>query len=354
MKPSRSILSPLAATLLALSGTALAQTATTDPVGFITLNVTAGSVAHPVLSLDGLGLTPPVDFQGTADSVGTKTLTINSAPFVANRYNATAGVPIVPVYSIEMTSGAGAGVILDIASNTATTITTVQTLPSGAGSFKVRPHWTINSIFGATNSAGLGGGLLASADQILIQNGNGYDFYYYQVDPDGSNGGTGWRSTNDSFTDAGPTVILPEEGLFIKCKQAAGAKIVLTGAVKTLQTSVPVMPGNNILGNICATPMTLADSGLYDAAKPANSVQGGLLASADQILLLNAGGTGYTFYYYQIDPDGSNGGTGWRSTDDSFTDVGLTAKIPVGSGVIIKRKAATAFSWIIPQHPQTL
>ena len=49
----------------------LAQTtATTDPVGFITLNVagTGGAVTNQ-LSFEGLSLTRPVEYQGSAEAV---------------------------------------------------------------------------------------------------------------------------------------------------------------------------------------------------------------------------------------------------------------------------------------------
>jgi hypothetical protein len=55
--------------------------------------------------------------------------------------------------------------------NPARTLVLVQNLAQGVAPgavFKVRKHWTIASVFGLNNSAGLGGGTADTADQILV------------------------------------------------------------------------------------------------------------------------------------------------------------------------------------------
>ncbi len=346
MKFSRIGLSPLAAAIFAAaSSVAFAQTtATTDPVGFITLNVAGGNGTASQLSFAGLGLTQQVAYQGNAEAVGTNSLTDNDAAWTDNQFNGANGK-----FYVELTSGTAAGTTYDISATTASTktLTLAQNLAGGvtAGvTFKIRKHWTIATVFGANDESGLAGGNSLTADQILLYNGTGYDIYFYQID---AQIGNGWRNPNDLFSDAGPTPIYPEQGILIKRKQATAVNVVLMGAVKAGQTSFPIFTGQNIVANIYAAPLTLADSGLYTGSST-TGVAGGNSSTADQVLIYN--GTGYSIYFYQID---AQIGNGWRNVNDLFTDVGATTQIPVGSSIILKRKSATGFNWVIPQHPTT-
>ncbi|MHA3773885.1 TIGR02597 family protein [Verrucomicrobiota bacterium sgz303538] len=345
MKPSRTGLQHLAAALLTLApvGASLhAQTtATTDPVGFITLNVDGtGGTAQSKLSFKGLGLTRPVEYQGSAETVGTNTLTDNEATWTDNQFNGQNGA-----YYVEIASGTGAGTTYDISATAAgtKTITLAQNLGAGITggvTFKIRKHWTLASIFGAANEAGLGSGNVQTADQVLIYNGQGYDIYYYQQD---SLAGNGWRKAGNPAQDVGSTTIYPDDGVVIKRQQSSPVNIVLMGAVKTGQSSIPVFPGTNILSNVYAAPMTLVSSQLF-TNNPATGVAAGDSSTADQVLLWN--GSSYDTYYYLT-------GSGWRNSTNAAQDAGTTS-IPVGTSIIIKRKGAAGFDWKAPQHPATL
>jgi hypothetical protein len=95
--------------------------------------------------------------------------------------------------------------------------------------------------------------------------------------------------------------------------------------------------------------MTLASSGLHDPNDdPAKGVAGGSATTADQVLLWN--GTAYDTFYFQT---AGIGGVGWRKSGAPTVDASNTA-VPVGTAVTIKRKFATGFNWIMPQHPATL
>lgn len=350
MKPSRSRFTPFTVAALALAGSicsqALAQTASTTPVGFITLSVPGTSTLSPAgsgaLTLAGLGMVQPITFQGNADVVntGTSTITNNSATWTANQFAATSNP-----YFLEIASGPAAGVILDIASNTSTTVTTTQALPAAFvanASFIIRPHWTLSSVFGATGNAGLAIGNTSSADQVLLYNGNTYDAYYY----DNGQGfvSPGWQKNNNPID--GTTVrIYPDQGILIIRRQSASTQVVLTGAVKTGQTSVPIQSGNNVVGNVYGAGMTLADSGLY-TGNSATGVASGTSTSADQVLIYNTTSSTYSAYYYD------NGAgffpAGWTSASGVASG---TVAIPVGSSIIVQRKIASAFNWVIPQHP---
>jgi uncharacterized protein (TIGR02597 family) len=346
MKPSPNSARLAVGILLASAASLFAQTtATTDPVGFITLNAAGtGGAPDPAFSFRGLGMTRAVEYQGSAEAVGANTLTDNDATWADNQFNGANGA-----YLVEIVSGPGAGTTYDIQATTAATktLTLFQNLSGGITapvSFKIRKHWTLATVFGANNEGGLTGGTSTTADQILVQNGPTYDAYYYQTS---GTGGTGWRKVGTPDVDASATVFVPEEGLLLQRNQSAAANIVLMGAVKTGQTSIPVVTGNNLIGNVYASNMTLADSGLY-TGDPATGVAGGTSTSADQVLVWN--GTSYDTYYYQ---SAGLGGTGWRKGGAPTVDASA-AVIPLGSAVFVRRNTGTGFNWVIPQHPASL
>ncbi len=340
--------------------TASADTATTDPVGFVTMNIAGtGGGSQGKISFKALGLTQPVVYQGSAETVnvGTKTLTDNEATWTDSQFNGAAGLYYLEIVRPvgQATAAPGEGTTYDIASTNASakTIATVQPLASAlvnGANFKIRKHWTIATVFGPTNTAGLGaGGDPTTADQLQIWSNNGttsgFSTYYYQ-NLSTQQGGTGWRSADDNFADASATPIYPDDSLVFRRLQSAAANVVVMGAVKTGQSSIPVQAGVNILGNVYAAPMTLQSCGLQASGISA----GGDPTTADQVQLWN--GTGYDTYYYQNLPT-NQGGTGWRSADDQFADAGNTS-IPVGAAVVVRHNFGAALNWVSPQHPSSL
>lgn len=348
MNPSAPTALRLAVGILLTSvSSILAQqtTATTDPVGFITLNVTGTTAGQSsALSFKGLSMTRPIEYQGSAETVGTKTLFDNEATWTENQFNGANGK-----YFVEITSGTNVGATFDIDSTSAATktITLVQDLPAGAAgplSFKVRKHWTIAGVFGPANESGLGAGDISTADQILIYTGTGYNTYFYKTS---GIGGVGWRKAGDAMSDASNTVLFPEEGLIIKRKQTGAVNVVLLGAVKMGQTSIPISPGTNLVSNVYAANLSLGSSGLY-TGNTTTGVNGGAADTADLVEVWN--GTAYDSYYYQTS---GAGGTGWRKVGDTATDVSATS-ISTGSSLVIKRKGAAGFNWVAPQHPASI
>jgi uncharacterized protein (TIGR02597 family) len=317
----------------------------TDPVGRIKLSVVgATDGASYAYSFRALSLTRAIQYQGSAETIGATTITDSQATWTTDQFNGPNGA-----HYIEITSGSATGLTYDIqATNPETqTLTLNQNLPAGLTvpiKFKIRKHWTIGSVFGPANESGLGGGNVTTADQVLIFNGVGYDTYYYQTS---GIGGVGWRKAGDAVTDAAGSVLYPEDGLLIKRKHAGDVKVPLLGVVKSGQTTIPILAGTNLVGNVYAAPLTLADSGLY-TGDPATGMAGGNVTTADQLLLWN--GIGYDTYFYQTS---GIGGTGWRKAGDAVSNASA-AVIPVGTSMILKRKAATGFNWVIPQHPSSL
>ncbi|MDB6004234.1 MAG: N-formylglutamate amidohydrolase [Prosthecobacter sp.] len=337
--------------LLPLLATVTQAQVTTDPVGFVTINVTgnAGS-GQPVYTFATLGMYNSVSYQSTTTSVGgSSTLVDASATWADNAYNGAGGQIS---YYVEISSGPGAGTTYDITGTTAASKSLTLGQPLAASittgaSYRIRPHWTLATVFGATNQNGLAGGNSSGADQILIFSNatQGYTTYYYQTS---GFGGVGWRKSGAPTVDASASVIYPDDGFIIVRKQSADVALTIAGAVKTGQSSIPVPAGYNLLGNVYATSMTFASSGLY-TGDSATGVAGGNSTSADQVLIWNPAVTGYDTYYYQTS---GFGGTGWRKSGAPTVDAG-TASIPTGAALFVNRRASTGtgFDWVAPQHP---
>lgn len=340
----------LTASIALLVAPAFAQTtATTDPVGYISLEITPSATAGVAkYSYKGLGLTRTVAYQGSAETStgGTTTIVDNEATWTDNQFN---GASAAITHFVEITSGAAAGTTYDIVATVASTktLTLAQSLAASvtAGStFKIRQHWTIGSVFGAANEGGLQGGTSTSADQVLSWNGSGFDTYYYQTS---GFGGIGWRKSGAPTVPKDGALIYPEDGLVVKRNQTTPLSIVLMGSVKLGQTSIPVVSGYNYTSNVNAAPMTLASSGLYTGVT-STGLAGGTSTGADQVLVWN--GTGYDTYYYQTS---GFGGIGWRRSGAPTVDASTTS-IGVGVSVVLNRKNAAAFNWVVPQHPASI
>ncbi len=323
-------------------------TATTDPVGFITLTVTAATSGVPNYSFKGLGLTRTVAYQGAAETAtaATTTLIDNDATWTDNQFN---GASAAITHYVEITSGSAAGTTYDITATTASTktLTLAQPLATGVAAgatFKIRQHWTIGSIFGAADESGLFGGTSATADQILVYNGTAFDTYYYKTT---GPGGIGWRSFASVSADKSAQVVYPDDALVVKRTQNTDVNVVLMGSVKTGQSSYPITAGNNFVANVYASGMTLASCGIY-TADSATGVLGGTSATADKILIWN--GSAYDTYYYKTT---GPGGTGWRSFASVSADASATS-IPLAGSVVVVRGSAPSFNWVIPQHPASL
>jgi uncharacterized protein (TIGR02597 family) len=362
MKPlSHPPLRAVAAVLLSLSVCAGAQTVTTDPVGFMTLPVNAaGAAGAKAMSFRALGLARPVDFQGVASAVSVNPLnsptpdsiSATNPGWTANQFNGANGK-----YYVELLGVAGApgvGTTYDIASTTISidpntsvvtgTITLAQRLAdnvSGTPTFRIRKHWTIADAFGAANDKGLAGGTATTADIIQIYTGGTYLKYYYNT------AAAGWRQGTDTTTDVGGTVLYPDDGLVI-FRQGANTtqstQVVLLGAVKTGQTSFPVVPGQNFLANPYAGPMTLGSSNLY-TGDSTTGLAAGFASTADQVLIYT--GTAYDTYYYSA---GGSPGAGWRKVNGGAVDA-IATPIPSGSCFIVRRISPGSFNWVSPQHP---
>ena len=342
MKTNASLLRQLAAiaaaSALTLTGARAQVTATTDPVGFITLNVYGGSAATPRLSLVSPTLTQPVTWQGVITGVSGNTISVSGTPWTVGQFNSAFYVELISVATPAIS-----GTLSDITGTpTTSSITTAQATGAAIGdTIKIRPDVTIANLFGATNSAGLqsSAGDASTADEVLIYSGaNSISYFYYT----GPGLPAGWYRS-DTFSDGSQVTIAPSEAVVIKRKAAGDVPIVFNGAVKTGNTLIPIVSGLNVLGTASAKGLTLANSGLY-TGNPATGVKdsAGDSSTADEIILYTA--TGQKSYFYYTGPGLP---AGWYQSD-TFGDAS-TIPIAPGTAFVLNRKnGAAAFNWVLP------
>lgn len=317
-----------------------------DVAGFDTVAITGTGGTESKLTFAATEFLKSAKYLSVASAVNSTTLTDSTATWIDDEFNAGNGSHYLEILSVNGSKTApGVGVTRSIVDTVAATKTIVleAALPEGLTvpvEYRIVSHWTLATLFGSTNTAGLLGGSALSADQVQLWNGQGYDSYYYQT---AGIGGTGWRKVGHQSTDASNAVIRPEQNVIIKRVGSGGVSLVLSGWVKTGQTSFDIVSGFNFVPNPYSSPMTLASSGLYKGSAT-TGIAGGNVASADQVLLWN--GASYETFYYQTT---GIGGTGWRKVGEQSTDASGAAIKP-GSSIILYRKNVEGFTWAISQH----
>ena len=340
------LLALILASTASLSGAAENGPIASPIAGFIAFEAPgATDPAKPQLSLKSTGLVRPVEFEGTTEAVRGKVLIDIRATWRDGEFGATNGTLATATHYVEITTGLQAGVMVDIVkTNAAThTLNLGQALPVNTGAkvgYRIRRHWTLGSLFGPANDIGFLPGTEKTADKIAIYFGTGFDTFYY------SNGdaGTGWRRVGGRNVDAANYRIYPDDGISISRTGTGPALTFVKGQLKTGRTTVAMLRGMNLLGNVYPVSMTLASSGLF-TGNPGTGLRPGTAANADQVLIFN--GTTYDTYYYQ--QRDVRFGIGWRKTTDPRKDASAT-EIPGGVAIGILRRAAP-FNWRVPAHP---
>jgi len=208
----------------------LAQTTsvTTDPVGYNSLTLPAGNSVRVNTFVQAKV------FQGVASSITSSSNSVitvggTGSSLTSGSYNETAGGP---AYYVEiLSSGSGQGLVADVISNTASTVTVAANVPalgvSGTASFCIRPHTTLSSLFPATNST-----LTAYVDtvKLFFPNNTNRTFLFTGT-------GDGWVDSG-SGVDSGAQVIYPGQGFIINVQ--AAKSVAVMGSVKAGPTLVPL------------------------------------------------------------------------------------------------------------------
>ena len=335
MKTPSLRLRPFAAAILcSLMAPALfAQTATTTPVGFITITIPAAADAtHPANSVVSVPLYKTADYASAVASLDSATQFTLTGSFGAGAFVAT------PHFVRVKTSATAAhiGKFFLISANTTSQLTVV--LPAGVldinafisatDTCEVVAANTLGSVFGTTTPVLKTSPDPVVADNVLIWNGSTWDTYYHD--------GTAWQNVN-SFDPQDNTVIYPDEGMFVIHRFTASpgvnasVSLVLMGTVPSTAEKTDVSggtvghPGYTFISNRFPVNATLGSLGLQLLP---GWVSGGDPVAVDNALIWN--GTTWDTYYYD------NGVPAWQNVN-SF-DPQDSTPIPAGAAVFVIRK----------------
>jgi hypothetical protein len=200
-------------------------------------------------------------------------------------------------------------------------------------------------VFGPNAESGLKKGTATTADQILVFNPMNQSYLAYFFSSGGAIG-AGWRLGGGGSTDYSTERLYIDQGILIQKKTSTNLTIQLVGAVKLGQTIEYIGPTNNFVANVYASgTMTLSNSMLYNGGNVTNSLVGGTATTADQVLIHDDVGGGYSSYFWS---NGGAIGAGWREGGQGATDESGTL-IPLGATLLIERKAPRAgFNWFAP------
>jgi hypothetical protein len=359
------------AILLAAGFSANAQTtATTDPVGFVTVTAVGGSggakrstlISLPLLDVDG-ALTNGAS--GVISSVTSNSIVVTNANWTPGALSQ----PAAP-FVVQIASGAAAGSMFLVAANATTAgasggasfantssnlfissldLTRYGNNLSNAGvsagdGFKLFACDTLSSAFGApgatnggTNSI-QGGTNAASADNVVVTvNGTPTTYYYNTTSAQ-------WvRSPINSA--AGNVALVPNYGVSFNRQSSNSFSFVLTGQVPVTNRIVSIRNGGStVLAQYWPTASTLNSLGLQNLP---NWVKGTNQATTDNVII-NTSGTPLTYYYF------SNGvTTQWRRFPLPNSQDNVS--IPVGAAVtVVKRAATNTFTNLVQTIPYNL
>jgi len=317
----------IGALALAAAAGSNAQTATTDPVGYITLNVTGTATpSAPAISYVGASLVNAVQFAGTATGGAANTANFAAGSFTAGAYGLNSLGE--GKFYVEITSGPNAGVWTDITANTATDLTLLD--PIGAQingqTVKVRQHHTVASLFGDNGANPLklqGGADTSEADILELIRPTGTTQIFFNTDENS------WVAGAVLVNDK---TIAPGEGIKVR-RRGATTPIVQVGHVKTGKTVLPVEQGTNLI----AVPRAVGSAFTFSSS---NLLESGLTGGADiseADVITQLTGTTVSQIIY--------------NTDEAAYFAGATNannfQIPEGSALRIQRKGA-AFNWAVP------
>jgi hypothetical protein len=302
-----------------LTGVANAQTSSSTPViGYYKQTIPPGN--SPVVC----GFTTKKEFQGALTSHvpgnPNSVITQTGAGWTVNQFQTSANPATNSSHFIEILSGpaAAVGMIYDIVSNTATTVTVEgSTTPlTGAITYCIRKHVTLGALLPG------GGGLNAGSDTVSIVNSDA------SIETFTYNGGN-WED-GGSLEDGTNKVIYPGQGFIITRAGNVPATVTIGGNevsyVKAGATKIPLyhhngIPVRNMVGLI--NPL-VSDAGVNDFNTLGNfGLVAGLSAGADTVDVFSLTGNFVTLGTFL-----SNGG---NMEDGGSLEDGTNVKIRNGS-----------------------
>lgn len=295
-----------------------AQTSTvTDPLGFVSFPVRAGTVNAPSVVLLSVPLQDENAQRATVVAVTDTGLQFAATSWVPDEL----AEPAAPTL-VRILSGSRAGALYSISGNTEDTLTLAESIAGSglaAGNVVelVAAH-TLGSLFGNTL---LGGASAAVADNVIIVSGGVSLTYYYNADR------SRWELNTDSTVSRDNVVIRPDAGFYL-VRRGPAFNLVSTGRVPITPARIPVENiGNTIITYGFPLDVTIGQLALQNAVPGWRSSTDS--ANADW-LSLDSSGTAQAYYFT---------GTNWRRTVGAPTNRDAIV-IKAGSPITVTRSGA--------------
>lgn len=337
----------------------MAQTAYTEPVGFVKTNCLAGSD-----TMVSLPLIRPPEFVGTIDSISSNVLTISGTPnWTTNQFVYVSGTQPKTYYAI-LASGTSAhpreGMHYLISANGTNSVTLDLNGDSLSGvgpatSILIVPYWTLATVFPSTD-AGVSflssGSPFSKATEILIPNYSGTgtnlsaakSYYFYN---------SAWRQTGRSTGENHNDDILVPKGYFTLRNNTSASTLTLSGNVLMKKAMLPLVTGTSLKQDNFASVMRPVDVKLNDTgliSSGAFKVSSSPFSRADELLVFDNSVAGKNksasavYYYYN---------NAWRKSGQSTSlDFG-TDVLSASSGFVIRKATTTSGSTQFWQNDKT-
>lgn len=334
MNITRFSLAALLASSVLLTGANGETTATTDPVGFTTATVKGKGNLSAAYSLIQFAMLKASSFQGAATAgVSQAIVDFSGTPLTAGAFNKSVDGPN---FFLEITSGTSEGLVADIDSNTDSSVTVYAEDASAIAAampatVTIRAHNKVSEVFGTGGTLVLqGGSSVNNADLIYFGRGGQLAGYYYKTGI-----GAGWKTLNGVAANNIP--IYPGESVLVKRIGASNVSIVNSGSVQTGRALIPVSQGSVTAATSFPVGTTLGTSSLLASGLTG----GGSSATADLLYIPDADGNLVSYFYktgigagYKFVAGGAN------ANSVTISEVG---------GVLITRRSATPFNWVVDQ-----
>ena len=329
--------------LSALLGTTAIAQVTTDPVGFMEVNIAPGTGTTRALTILSFPLLNTTSVTGATvgqiASVTANTVTDTAAGWVPGELSVAASPKV-----IRITSGSALGLTFLISTSTSNTSTVVTldntetvdltTLGIVSGdTYKIFDCQTLASLFGTPATfAFLDNTNPDLADNVLLLISGAWTTFYYNTSLNR------WTRRGFGSPVATNQPVKPESAVLFNRIGTGALSLLATGTVPTKSlSSIVQRSGLTFLANNWPTDGTLLASGIQNIA---NWQANADVNSADQVLLL-VNGTWNTYWW---------NGTNWKKRGFG-SPVSDTQIITAGSGVLISKTVPASSDSLITLAP---
>ena len=333
--------------LLFVASCALAQNATTDPVGYLTINITAGTGTAKRTSLISAPLLDTASINGSATgsitSITSTSLTCTTAGWTPGALS-RAATPFL----VQITSGNATGHMFLISpnvKNTSTTLTIsaedqantkltmlgIKTGQSG-DTFKIIPCDTLLSFLGTPQTTGVRAGANATVSDTVTTVVNGISTTYFY-----SSTLNRWTRNAPGNADASNVTLRPYAGFQYARLASTPLSLIVTGNVPTIGRKVPVKnSGLTYLSQYFPVETTLAASGIKNLA----NWKSGANATVSDTVTIFSSGVSSTYFH---------NGTNWVKNAPGFA-ISNSLLIPAGASIMINKRGTASQSMTLTQQ----